>query len=764
MVGLKLSTKDLDEIIKILGIEDDAQGKVYLSLLSLGNGTLGQISILTGLDYIQTQEALKVLIGSKFVKRIPGVVGRYIALEPFLKSFFLGYDPITLVNIRKESATMLKNNLNKITDDFDKTTQVFQENAQDLENDFLESLSPVSENFNDLINNTKRIVEYSKTHSSINIQEFQTNINDALLYLDKLIYDIKTDSENNIDQIPAIFRNSSKEIDLQLSKIKQDITEIISDFRGKNLNILDLFKRDYSEFITSQVNSLDEVMHTFNTNRNAEIHSFTAKKNNLSHSIEQLRQKTQEKKNNFEKLKIGYNQVNSSFLSLFPEVDKILKEMGTLINESISDISSRKLFKGKEEFLSKLDELENRRKSLLDLNTRNVPILDKITQLEGVLAETEKEVVDASENGFDQTKILLESISNTFTGSIEELKDKIEDEIKNSTKASLMSNEEKIHSQINLTNEKIKTLFESVNNEIFKINNDFYTNLVNLTQKIAQDFKNQLNNFYNESVSNFRSKNNITSIKRNMDELIALIFSESSLAFTQIDNLNEAFETYVSGLNAFTSSFANTLHDAFYSTLTESREIIDNQVMEFDVLLEQEISALIFTIKEMKQKLSKIFELSRVLETSDFDSSIINSDLVIGESSIIMLLRDLTLRAKSSLTILMPRPELQTLIAASKLPMKTRVNIIGDFKKVPASTLKKVLTANNIRLKQLDGIEFWGCIRDAEELLICPEPKDPEKEELVGVISANENLVELFSQELITYTTRSKEILPQDLE
>ena len=88
MVGLKISSEEIKEIIPILGLADDDQGKVYLSLLSLGTATLGQISILSGLDYLKTQEALQVLVGSKLVKRIPGKVGRYIALEPFLKSFY----------------------------------------------------------------------------------------------------------------------------------------------------------------------------------------------------------------------------------------------------------------------------------------------------------------------------------------------------------------------------------------------------------------------------------------------------------------------------------------------------------------------------------------------------------------------------------------------------------------------------------------------------------------------------------------------------
>ena len=103
MVGLKISSSELKDIIDILGLSEDEQGVVYINLLSLGMATLGQLSLVSGIDFIQTQEALNVLIGSNLVKRIPGKVGRYIALQPFLKAFFLSYDPITLYNVRKES-------------------------------------------------------------------------------------------------------------------------------------------------------------------------------------------------------------------------------------------------------------------------------------------------------------------------------------------------------------------------------------------------------------------------------------------------------------------------------------------------------------------------------------------------------------------------------------------------------------------------------------------------------------------------------------
>ena len=95
MVGLKASSEELKEITDILGLTDDEQGIVYLNLLSLGMATLGQLSLVSGLDFIQTQEALNVLVGSNLAKRIPGKIGRYIALQPFLKAFMLSYDPIT---------------------------------------------------------------------------------------------------------------------------------------------------------------------------------------------------------------------------------------------------------------------------------------------------------------------------------------------------------------------------------------------------------------------------------------------------------------------------------------------------------------------------------------------------------------------------------------------------------------------------------------------------------------------------------------------
>ena len=73
MVGLKISSEELKDIIEILGLAEDEQGTVYICLLSLGMATLGQLSLVSGLDFIQTQEALNKIEKRQLLKSIKGI-------------------------------------------------------------------------------------------------------------------------------------------------------------------------------------------------------------------------------------------------------------------------------------------------------------------------------------------------------------------------------------------------------------------------------------------------------------------------------------------------------------------------------------------------------------------------------------------------------------------------------------------------------------------------------------------------------------------
>ncbi|MFX0170355.1 MAG: helix-turn-helix domain-containing protein [Candidatus Hodarchaeota archaeon] len=762
MVGMKIPPEKIEEIVQILGLTEE-QAKTYLALVSLGSATLGQISILSGLDYIQTQDALQLLIGSKLVKRISGKVGRYVALEPFLKSFLLAYDPITLVNIRKESSNAFEIQQKQLTDTLNGTTQIFQNNTRILETDFSQSLAPVKGSFVELTGKLRGIIKSSESQIQENIEKIQTKAHSAIEQSNKLNESILEANISKVKEIPGIFQNKIPEIKQELAFVAQASNNDLENHKNGYKTDLDSFKNNLESSLSDRSKEMDEVLEQFERNRSEEKEKFKDKILDVERSLQNIRVASIDKKSNFQIIRQGYKEIDNRVRSFLKELENKINHMEPLIKSSISDIQSRKLFKGKDEFLGYLSQIEEEKQAVQRLLMEQIASLEKITSLNSTLNETEVKIVEATETGIQNVEKVLNEEVRLLSNEIDEMTLRMSSDrtkiqtIFDTTKQSTLMN---INGLINELDQKI----EGFNQHLRKNIEDFIFKLTDLIQNATEDYTNNLWAHFSKEEALSIEASDFISIKDTIEGLRSYTSSELKVVLEQVINVEEAFNAYFDGLNTFTRNFANTQLDNFISTLNKTKEIVDSHGFEIEKQLEQEISALVFSIKEMKQKLSKVSEIAQLVEISDIEPSLLSSDLVVGESVIIMLLRDLTVRSKSSLTILMPRPELQTLITASKLPMRTRVTIIGDFKKVPKSTLKKVLSAQNIRLKQLSPIDFWGCIRDSEELLVCPEPKDLSKEDLIGIITSNENLVELFSQELMTYTTRSREIVLQDLD
>ncbi|MFW9903324.1 MAG: helix-turn-helix domain-containing protein [Candidatus Thorarchaeota archaeon] len=190
--------------------------------------------------------------------------------------------------------------------------------------------------------------------------------------------------------------------------------------------------------------------------------------------------------------------------------------------------------------------------------------------------------------------------------------------------------------------------------------------------------------------------------------------------------------------------------------LQEIQDLIKTQQKH----IENEISALTFSIREMKRRLDILFQLSRKVSASTTKSvSGLTTDVIYGETTFILVLRDMASRAKVSLTLLMPYPEIQTLITTSKLSLSvcTRTLIVGNFNKVPKNILNKVL-ASKIRMKQ-STVNFWGCVRDNEEVLIGPAPEvGEEMDELIGIISTNPMMVRFFGQQISSLTSKGQDL------
>ena len=764
MVGLKASSKELKQITEILGLDEDEQGTVYLNLLSLGMATLGQLSLVSGLDFIKTQEALNVLVGSNLAKRIPGKTGRYIALQPFLKAFLLSYDPITLFNIRKDSKSALQSLMKSVREKLTKTSEKFQTHTTSLETDFSESLKPIAESFSSISSKQQEIIKFSREELQNDYQIMKDQILQIIQQASDC-YDLINEKNGEIiASIPAEYikrtpelKEKFKQVHSQVSKHIDDITDI------KDHNVGEIDEK-FGKELQIHGSQIKEILGKFKSElrddreKNEELFFETKTK------LEEIKNGANKSHPRFNEVKNGYKEVQSSIENTIDVLGQRVAHMDELLHTAINEIQNRKMFRGKDEFIELLKSIEKEKNHIVNLLQPTKDNLNEVNVLNSHMIEIESKLVHATDLGLELTNNVFEDRRKIITEQLNTTEKHIDQNLTKFTNETLLTTNHRISELLSSLRVDTTRILREMNQNLESRIEESSKFLLTVVEESVENLKSEITTIFKVKKSEGIDGNELHQMITKVSEISSKVNIDTNNALKKVVDLETTLETYFLGLNTFTKNYAGTQSETYVTNLNETKAIISTHLENTEIQMEHEISALIYSIKQMKQKLSKVIGAMNSVDITDIDPSLLDSDLIIGESVIIMLLRDLTMRTKSSLTVLMPRPELQTLRVASKLPFKARVTIIGDFRKVPKTTLKKVTASSNLRLKQLDRIEFWGCIRDAEELLLCPEPKNPKTEELVGIITTNGNLVEFFAQEIITYTTRSKEILPSDLE
>ncbi|MHA1443422.1 MAG: hypothetical protein ACTSR4_01550 [Candidatus Hodarchaeales archaeon] len=764
MVGLKASSEELKEITNILGLDDDEQGIVYLNLLSLGMATLGQLSLVSGLDFIQTQEALNVLVGSNLAKRIPGKTGRYIALQPFLKAFLLSYDPITLFNVRKDSKNVLRSITESIQEKLVKTSEKFQTHTTSLETDFSESLKPIAESFSSLSFEQQDIIKLTKKELQNDFQLIKNQIQQIIQQASDLYDNIKAKNIEKIANIPTEYMKRTPELKEGLLKVHSQTSKQLDDITNIKDQKVGEIDEKFSKELQKNGAQIKEILTKFKSDlsndreKNEEIFFETKTK------LELIKNEANKSQPRFNEVKNGYTEVQSTIENTLDALSHRVAHMEELLHTAVNEIQNRKMFRGKDEFIELLKSIEKEKNQISNLLQPTRDSLNKVSILNSHMNEIEGKLVQATDLGLELTNNVFEDRRKIIKEQLNTTEKHIDQNLTKFVNETLLTTNNRVSELLSSLKADTDQILKNMNQNLESSVNKTSEFLLTLVEESAENLKHEVDIIFKIKKSEDIDENELHQMITKVEEVSSKVNIDINNTMKKVVDLETTLEAYFLGLNSFTKNYAGTQLETYSTNLNETKDIISNYLEKTETQLEHEISALIYSIKQMKQKLSKVISAMNSVDITDIDPSLLDSDLIIGESVIIMLLRDLTMRTKSSLTVLMPRPELQTLRAASKLPFKARVTIIGDFRKVPKTTLKKVTASSNLRLKQLDGIEFWGCIRDAEELLICPEPKNPETEELIGVITTNENLVGLFAQEIITYTTRSKEILPSDLD
>ena len=100
----------------------------------------------------------------------------------------------------------------------------------------------------------------------------------------------------------------------------------------------------------------------------------------------------------------------------------------------------------------------------------------------------------------------------------------------------------------------------------------------------------------------------------------------------------------------------------------------------------------------------------------------------------------------------MPIPDPKSLLSLIDLSNRrvVEINVVGNLQRAPKSILNKVKDEGvEIKMHQNETIDFWGVIKDSNELLLAPMPEDDKQ--ITGVYLNKKTLVAYFDEHLKKY-------------
>ena len=153
-----MSMKEVSsEYLRARGLSE-SEILVYSTVLGLGNATIGEINLAIKMELPEIYIQMKQLEEIGYVKKIPGKVPRYIAMEPFLKDY------TQLTSEMKLGLIKIKDNFQAQVDEFNtKIKTVVPQLSDFCEREKNTKLNEISKKLDRLETNLNQMVDNNLT-------------------------------------------------------------------------------------------------------------------------------------------------------------------------------------------------------------------------------------------------------------------------------------------------------------------------------------------------------------------------------------------------------------------------------------------------------------------------------------------------------------------------------------------------------------------------------------------------------------------------
>jgi len=737
-MSLKEFTK---EIFTRYGFTEE-QINIYLGYLRVPRATASEVYLtLTEdhpeLSYEKVLEITNWLVEKQFLKKVTGIVDRFIPLEPFFE-LYIGESEV----FRDEIAKIKDSILADQSDRFEKLETIQDKSIDEVVTavdtqlkSFFEDSDTKNNNKRERINNARnRFTDTSKTleenlhtimdtlNSNIKnicdtrVKENETEVNKTKDNLTTLISELLSDFSTRVSDLE---RELKKDLDQHVDRhgtIASDLKPRMEQILEKYLERMDKIVTDLKERISNLLK--EHLSHLKNTTETLQT--------NLKSAVDERHRILTDQSNSFKSMTLTLIDNLLEHANRFTDFSKDMSKKGFFW------VGKKKKYKArhettiqnilnytepmKEEFTNTSDSYIKDTRETTDLLKSD--IIDIMTrENDNVITET----TDLDHKAQETINVQLETLATDLAGEID---DTIQSGVKDCSDTTIKLKDSLENS--------LKTHHRQYDEAITKHKDD---SLKHYTE-YDSDIKNIKENWLRDLDDKFIGGKRDTSDK---------ITSEISLWGDESADMDRNLSEMLQDHKSKYEENAKTLQNSLSNTTRDTTQNVKDAIADFTLQFMNSIDDATEIAESNEGKLKDIFNAS----SSFPEIAELTTWQVIGKEAMIAVMKDAIYRVKSSIIIVMPYvvPEILQVIseyAYQKKAVRFMLTSHWDMTQY-GNIIQKMLQLGNIQFRQLSTAgEFFALTRDAEEVILAPATQ--KDSDMISVVSNQRAYSILYSQ------------------
>ena len=745
----------------------EVEQQVYLTILGIGNASLGEMYLQTGIPFEDLQSTVDELAGRGYLKKITGKINRYIAVEPFLKGFLFvekefqndiigienslinsfdtSYDKLTLsmdnfknsispiyVKVVEELRTsneQLKMELtNSIYRHSDKVSNLAEDFDVMLSEGFSKTYLSISNELSNLSNEISVILREESDTATSRLQKFEQLTAQTLESLIQPLNDAIIEYQASAPEKQKLILDENKQ---EISALQKNIKSITKLSLKEIATSLKDFEKDFLSILSAASDGYASVIGDYKTATQSLIED---EKKKLDGAVVKLVQYVGK----------HIDQLSVEALNLKENIDELTKS-GLLKRPDPQLVQEAK------ERADKIDNLSQNIKSAYDeaLKAYQKDIIDGLGEL---IKANDSLLSEQLSKGKTEIKDLKVKLASKWTA----IAKKYDQDLTNAVKEVLKE------ANPNLTNTS-KEVFDNTLKYIEILKKSVSEILVPLKDVIFNDLEECLENLFLNSSKRLRfhndSNNKALETIRYLTDDMKFVFKNQvqeelskpkQIASDMIGEYTSTLDNYLTNLNRDQSATLESITEAadvFLTTLKDSYTTSSNEISN-------RLAAIIYKVNETKTYLQEI--TNSVDQVTPVPRS--HSIIVYGNQNSMNTIYDMLLRTRSTCTIVVPTIDQYLVdLLTKQISKRVRIRILADVDPFrDEAMIASLKEQGNITIWNYNMRDFFAVTRDGAEVLLAPVTREGE---LTSFVTEQDALVRAIQQIInASFMARSKEV------